>query len=226
MAKRGIDKTFMNTTMNDLVTKQQDKQSKVYMSDPKTGLLRPEQPKLVDASGNFNIQDDLAVKAAIDFNNKVQNIEPQYSKNSIEFTNGSILIRLFKKVPAYKGYINTFSVPLIKQQGKTEIVPDPMHFSSIGVIVNYDPTYENRAIVSGTPCRFAEGDIVQVDIRESMTLIQESGGERTMPMLKSMYLRYDETRRFKDLGYITITTGSITNKLLDFDLNKFNTSGF
>jgi hypothetical protein len=224
MAQRGIDKTFMNKTMNELIPKQKD--SKLYKSDSETGLLRPIQPKLVDANGNLNIQDDPTVKGSIDFNNQVEIIEHDYSKKAIEFTNGSILVRLFKKVPAYKGFLNTFTVPLMKQQGKTEIVPDPMHFSSIGVIVNYDPTYENRSVVSGTPCRFAVGDIVQVDIREAMTLIQENGGQRTMPMLKSMYLRYDETRRFEDLGYITITSNSITNKLLKFDLNKFNTSGF
>lgn len=229
MGKRGIDKTNMKKGMNDLL----EMEPKMKVSSlgktatlTSNGIVKPDNT-LVDISGNELIPKDPLehpeVKKVLEYNESILSIEEEYSKSEIDLTDGGILIRLFKRVPIRNGLYMGFNVPIqgAKQMQYAE-AKDPFAFDHVGIIVNFDSTYERRNEQTPGSWRYNIGDIVQINPIESMTIIENMGGTYRPAHLRSMFFRYDEERNYNELGYIKIDSRSINCRLPKFNFKNYN----
>jgi hypothetical protein len=229
--KRSLDKTKMNKTMNDIVKNELGGKSGI--SVPTTPVMDVPLTKLLDFNGREISKDPVdlksipAVKSVLDYNKSVLEIEKEYSSDTIEILDGTILVRLFKKIPIRNGlHIGFNSLVLGAKQLKMSSVEDPLHFNNIGVIVNMDASYEARNEQYPGSWKLKVGDIVQVKEVEALTFIEQQGGSLAPPYLKNMFFKYDDKRRINESGYIGITSREIKCKLPNFDLEDYQEREF
>lgn len=217
MAYKGIkNKPRKQRTMNEMM----DKGSGI--SSGISDIITID-PKLVDANGlpmgPSDIKEDPIVKGVLEYNRSIFTIENEYSDNELMFTDGTILVRLFRKIPVSGGLYRDFSVPVSgSKQLKPEFARDPYFFNNIGVIINYDKTYENDP----ERWRFTTGDLVMVDPRMAMTTVLKLKG--IPPYLESGFMSYNEERSFDKLGYIKITKREIICRLPKFKIEDYENS--
>lgn len=199
------------TTMNEMVQSFPGTGEKIYT--PSTDLI--------DLQGKpiKNIREDEEVMKIIEYNKSVENIESEYSEESMVFLTGQILVRLYRRLPVENGLYAGYTVPVVgDKQLKHETRKDPFHFAHIGRVINYDRTYEKR-----DPWRLTVGDVVQVNPVESMTIIEKL---IDIPYLRRQFKRYDETRTYVNLGYIVVTSQEIQCKLPKFNINEYHEEFF
>lgn len=109
-------------------------------------------------------------------------LDVRYTQDSIELTNGNVLIQLMKEPYMKNGLVNvvTFAVPT-PSGTKTEQRQDPLPYQNKGIVVNIDPKLAEHV-------GFKIGDMVQINEEITYTRVTGDG-----PKIKHMFYLSDDT---------------------------------
>lgn len=207
------DKPRKKTTMNEMVRGLPGAGETIIT--PHTDIITMSGETLVSS-----VRDDKRVKDIMEYNKSVEVIEKEYSDEELQLLTGQIIVRLFRKLPVKGNIFMGYHTGLIgSKQLKVEDIKDPWHFANIGVIVNYDKTYERR-----DPWLLNVGDIVQINRLDAVTVIEKQKEDK--PYLRRQFKRYDETRNTKELGYVNLTSQDIICKLVKFNIDEYHEEFF
>lgn len=217
MGKKGTvlkSKPKKRVTMNEMVM---DMPNEAHST-----IIMPNEA-LIDANTGMrliaDIREDERVISIMDYNRSILNLEEEYIQDSLVFTTGQVLIRLFRRLPVERGLYAGYTTPIIgSKQLKYEEATDPYHFSNVGVIVNFDQSYRKR-----DPWLLEPGDVVQVNPIETVTIIEKQVNQ---PHLRRQFGIYKERRKYQDLGYILVTSSEVIAKLPKFDLEEYHEEFF
>ena len=239
MGKTGTNTTKRNKTMNEIISEDgtldlggASDATPVAMKRKAPRAASKETVEDIPGEATAMTIDELKetpnIKRILEYNAAVGKIDKGYSDKALRLMDGTILVRLFKRIPVRNGVEIALTVPKMgKQQLKAESVRDPYHFDNIGVVVNLDPTYEVRNITQPGSWDLKEGDIVQIKEMEAVTIMEYKSGELIRPPhLKSQYFKYDETGAYIDLGYVAISSREIKAKLIDFNIQDYQEKFF
>jgi len=224
--KRNLDKTQQNKTMNDIISTLPDPVNE-FANQTESGIILNNNDSILNINNEkvYSIKESPEIKSEIEYNRNVLNLEKEYSPEEIDIIDGGILIRLIKKISCKNNFEIVQSVPVIGgKQLKPEMARDPYKFNNIGIIVNYDKTYDKRNEIAPGNWRLNIGDIVQISPFESMTIIRKL--ENVTPYLENSFFKYNEARHFHELGYIKLKSQNIICKLPKFDMEEYIESHF
>lgn len=208
--KTTFDKTVKNKTMNDLVFKEIAQES--HLKTTESGLITEKEIPLIGMDLNINLNNkgiEAQKEKWNEYNKSVMSLNKRYSEG-IEFINGDILVRLFKKPIVDKfGLIKQHTCQAQLRNGAFKIMPDRLAFNFIGVIVNLDKVLENK---------FPKGTVIQVSPDVSLTQVYAE----EFQILRHGYFRDgDEDENFSNLGYVLIKQNQLISILKDFNIEDY-----
>lgn len=203
-----LDKTIKRKTMNDLVKIEKAKEEfNLDVMESDNGIVLP-----------INLKSTLDLDKWKEYNSKaVKELDKNYSEN-IEILNGEILVRLLKKpVVSKNGLAIPHNTVKTLRNGATARVKDNLAFNFVGVVVNYDKSYEDRPYFKEN---VKKGTVVQ--IRPHLVMTQVFGEDEGIQYLTNCFWRYeDNEKNYSELGYVLIKYQDINVILKDFDIDNY-----
>lgn len=222
-SKKGKDK------IHDLIHQDKktigDPKKMVFMSNGTNSEQNNERELKIVTSNNeppLDIRLDARVKEAIEYNEQVLEEVNQQTKYSTDITlrQGLVLIKLFKQLPLMKvGSSEMYKAltairPKASGQGYTT-VDDPLPYSSVGVIINIDPTITEESLEKGNIVMLPNESLFTVFVTERVAVFER---QVRFP-LKMFSLDHSVVDSTNFEGYVLVPASAIAINMHNYNPN-------